>query len=257
MALTFNVLGVTMTLCVEKSLWQNTRSSDGLGFIFHSGHYQRVVVKDSHGATMGPFQSKLHLLMEVLKTSNLKNRQQFLEKLCNQADFELSEVDATLGLPPHVGFARFILENVAFFEYQTIGEIRTVVDTLEKIATDTGTAVAQAIESEIFNVRVDVDEERPPQDPIAAEPVAATSADDYPTAGPRPVAESAGFALPVEPRRLRQLTTASMVLLSLWEACIYLRKVYNVSTDWRGTNAKVPAEELKKQLNKPPSTGYA
>jgi len=48
-----------------------------------------------------------------------------------------------------------------------------------------------------------------------------------------------------------------MVLLSLWEACIYLRKVYNVSTDWRGTNAKVPAEELKKQLNKPPSTGYA
>ncbi|GJN87035.1 sister chromatid cohesion protein 2 [Purpureocillium lilacinum] len=215
-------------------------------------NYQRDVVKDPHGATVGPSQSKLHLLMEVLKTSKLKNRQRFLEKFCSQTNFELSEVDATLGLPPHVGFARFILENVAYFEYQTIGEIQTVVDTLEKIVTDTGTAVAQAIESELFNVRVDVDEERLPQDPIAAEPVAATSA-DYSTAGPRPVAESAGFSLPVEPRRLRQLTTASMVLLSLWEACIYLRKVYNVSTDWRGTNAKVPAKELNKQLNKPPS----
>ncbi|KAK4078873.1 hypothetical protein Purlil1_11811 [Purpureocillium lilacinum] len=215
-------------------------------------NYQRDVVKDPHGATVGPSQSKLHLLMEVLKTSKLKNRQRFLEKFCSQTNFELSEVDATPGLPPHVGFARFILENVAYFEYQTIGEIQTVVDTLEKIVTDTGTAVAQAIESELFNVRVDVDEERLPQDPIAAEPVAATSA-DYPTAGPRPVAESAGFSLPVEPRRLRQLTTASMVLLSLWETCIYLRKVYNVSTDWRGTNAKVPAKELNKQLNKPPS----
>ncbi|KAJ6436756.1 restless-like transposase [Purpureocillium lavendulum] len=208
-------------------------------------NYQRDVIKDSHGATVNPFQSKLHLLMEVLKISKLKNRQRFLEKLCSQTDFELSTLDATMGLPPHVEFVRFILENVAFFEYQTIGEVQTVVDTLEKIVTDTGTAVAQAIESEIFNVRLDANEVR--QDSIAAEPVAAMSADDCAVAEPRAVAGLAGFALPVEPRRLCQLTTASMALLSLWEACIYLRKLYNVSTDRRGTNAKVLAKELSKQ----------
>ncbi|KAF5123553.1 Protein rad9 [Metarhizium anisopliae] len=43
-------------------------------------NYQRDIVKDSHGATMEPFQSKLHLLMEVLKISKMKNRQRFLEK---------------------------------------------------------------------------------------------------------------------------------------------------------------------------------
>ncbi|KAJ6437656.1 mutator-like element [Purpureocillium lavendulum] len=73
------------------------------------------------------------------------------------------------------------------------------------------------------------------------------SAHDYAMAGPRAVAELAGIALPFEPRSLRQLATASMVLLSLWEACIYLRKLSNVSADRHGTNAKVVAKELSKQ----------
>ncbi|PWI64132.1 hypothetical protein PCL_12116 [Purpureocillium lilacinum] len=213
-------------------------------------NYQRDVVKDSHGATVGPFQSKLHLVMEVLKISPLKNRQRFLEKLCNQTDFELSKLDVTGQLPPHVGFARFVLENVAFFEYQTVGEIQTVVDTLGKIVTDTGATVAQAIESEIFNLRMNADKMSQPEDLNAAEPIAAMSTGDIAVAGPLGVAEFSVSALPAELRRLRQLATASMVLLSLWEACSYLCKLYNMSTDRRGATAKMPA----KNLNKSPST---
>lgn len=212
-------------------------------------NYQRDIVKDSHGATVDPFQSKLHLLMEVLKISKLKNRQRFLEKLCNQTDFELSKFDAIGDLPPHVDFARFIVENMAFFEYQTVGELQSVVNTLEKIVTGTGATVAQAIESEVFNVRMDVDELGQPQDSIAADPSAAMSAGDLPMGGQQVISQLPVSALSVEPQRLRQLTAASMVLLSLWEARTYIRKLYNMGTSRHDSKAKA----LAKDLNKTPS----
>ncbi|OAQ87069.1 sister chromatid cohesion protein Mis4 [Purpureocillium lilacinum] len=212
-------------------------------------NYQRDIVKDSHGATVDPFQSKLHLLMEVLKISKLKNRQRFLEKLCNQTDFELSKFDAIGDLPPHVDFARFIVENMAFFEYQTVGELQSVVNTLEKIVTGTGATVAQAIESEVFNVRMDVDELGQPQDSIAADPSAAMSAGDLPMGGQQAISQLPVSALSVEPQRLRQLTAASMVLLSLWEARTYIRKLYNMGTSRHDSKAKA----LAKDLNKTPS----
>lgn len=206
--------------------------------------YQRDVVEDSHGATVDPFQSKLHLLMEVLKISKLKNRQRFLVKFCNLADFELSKIETTGEVPPHVDFARFIVENLAFFEYQTVGETQTVADTLGKIVTATGATVAQAIESEMFRLRVDSDEVSRPQGSIEPEPVAAMSTADLAMAGPLAIAELPDLALPIEPQRLRQLATASIVLLSLWEARVCLRKLYNISSNWHGTKAKVLARDL-------------
>ncbi|UNI17163.1 Sister chromatid cohesion protein 2 [Purpureocillium takamizusanense] len=151
-------------------------------------HETRDVVKDSHGATVDPFQAKLHLLMQVLKISKPKNRQRFLEKLCSQTDFELSKLDAIGDLPPHVDFSRFIIENVAFFDYQTVGEIQSVVNTLERIVTGTGATVAQAIESEVFNVRMDVNELGQPLDSIALGPVTAMSTSDPAMGGQQVVA---------------------------------------------------------------------
>ncbi len=58
-------------------------------------------------------------------------------------------------------YSRFLLENIAFFEYVTIGEVQTTVATLEKTFTSTGAIVAQAIEAEIFQVRMDALESGP------------------------------------------------------------------------------------------------
>lgn len=211
--------------------------------------YQRDVVQDSHGATLDPFQSKLHLLMEVLKISKMKSRQRFLEKLCNQTDFDLARLDGTGDVPPHVDFSRFIVENVAFFEYQTVGELQVVVNTLEKLVTSTGATVAQAIESELYNVRMDVDELGQPG--AAPEPDGAMDVSTGDLTG-EGQSKQTGPTLSVEARRLRQLASASMVLLSLWEARTYIRKLYGMGTSRHDGKAKALAKDVSKTPTKTP-----
>ncbi|PHH85719.1 hypothetical protein CDD83_11255 [Cordyceps sp. RAO-2017] len=227
-------------------------------------NYQRDVVKDEHGATLEPFQSKLHLLMEVLKISKMKNRQRFLEKLCVQVDFDLDKLDTAGQVPPHVGFSRFIIENVAYFEYQTVGEVQSTVNTIEKMVASTGTTVAQAIESEVFNVRMDIDEEtasKPPAGPEAAAAAAAaaatetgatttTPADGETAEGPSVEVKPAAMQLSVDPRRLRQLAAASMILLGVWEARTHLRKLYGMGTSRHDSKAKALAKDLNKTPTK-------
>lgn len=198
--------------------------------------YQRDIVKDSHGATLEPFQSKLHFLMEVLKISKMKNRQRFLEKMCNLMDFDLTKLDAAPELPPHVEFTRFIVENLAFFEYQTVGELQTTVNLIEKMVASLGTVVAQAIEAEVFNVRMDVD-----QPSEVAVPVVVA---DGMLASEQPVEPK----ISVDPDRLRQLAAASIVLLLMWEVRTHLRRLFGMGTSRHDSKAKA----LSKDLNKTP-----
>lgn len=205
--------------------------------------YQRDVVKDEHGATTDPFQSKLHLLMEVLKISKMKNRQRFLEKLCSQVDFELGKLDVAGELPHHVGFTRFIIENVAFFEFQTVGEVQSAVNTMEKIVASTGATIAQAIESEIFNMRMDIDELAPNASETTGEGPEARLDEGR-------TVECKGPGLSVEPRRLRQLGAASLVLLLVWEARTHIRKLYGMGTSRHDGKAKGLAKDLSKTPTK-------
>ncbi|EON97424.1 putative sister chromatid cohesion protein mis4 protein [Phaeoacremonium minimum UCRPA7] len=189
--------------------------------------YQRDIAHDPHGATTDPFTSKLNLLMEVLKMSKSKNRSKFLEKFVLQVDFEPAKLDASEAMPSHVQYSRFIIENLAFFEYMTIGELQNTVATMEKLVSSTGSSVAQAIESELFQVRMDVD----------AELQQSIDGQEGPVPPVQPV---------VDMTRLRQLTAGSMVLQSLWEARSYLRRLYGLGTSRREGKAKGPAKDLSK-----------
>ncbi|KAI2617565.1 ARM repeat-containing protein [Hypomontagnella submonticulosa] len=188
--------------------------------------YQRDVIKDARGATEQPFTSKLHLLIEVLKISKSKNRVRFLEKLVGQIDFDPAKLSSEHTLPSHVEFSRFIIENLAFFDYVTIGELQTTVAAMEKIVTGTGSSIAQAIESEIFQVRLD---------PISTQqPV---SSEGEPTA-PAPSS--------IDHRRLFQLASGSAILLALWEARTYLRRLYGLSSNRRENKGKGAPKDLSK-----------
>ncbi|KAF4983069.1 hypothetical protein FZEAL_1437 [Fusarium zealandicum] len=212
--------------------------------------YQRDVVGDARGATTNPFQSKLHFLIEVLKISKMKNRQRFLDKLCGQMDFDLAKLDTSEEVPSHMGFARFVIENVTYFEYQTIGELQTTVNAIEKIVTGTGSPVAQAIESEVFNVRMDIDQ--PPAVPgvaplaVPADTADPTIAATIPMDGQGMEAPAPAITLTVEPNRLRQLATASIILLSMWEARTHLRRLYGMGTNRHDSKAKALAKDLNK-----------
>ena len=195
--------------------------------------YQRDIVKDPRGATTNPFTPKLHLLMEVLKISKSKNRQRFLEKFCAQVDFEISKLDISEELPPHVQYSRFIVENLAFFEYLTVGEVHCIVAAIEKLVTSTGANVAQAIESEVFQVRMD-----------AIEPLSSAQPPEG-NGGPAQAEAQAEPARPdIDYSRLRQLTAGSMILLALWEVRTYLRRLYGLGTNRREGKAKLQAKDL-------------
>jgi len=191
--------------------------------------YQRDIVRDARGARANPFTAKLHLLMEVLKDSKSKNRQRLLEKLCSQVDFDPAKLDASEEMPDHVAFARFVVENLAYFEYVTSGELQSTVRLLEKIVHTTGATVAHAIESDIFRVRMEIE---PTFQPMAVD------GDGVPVPQAPPVQPG------LDPQRLRQLTAGSMVLSCAWEARTHLRRLYGL----RKEKGKV----AKKDLTKPP-----
>ena len=186
--------------------------------------YQHDIVKDTRGATTDPFAAKLHLWMEVLKVSNSSKKQKFLDKLCGLVDFDLAKLNASEEVPAHLQFSQFLIENMAFLEYNTIGEVQAIVAAAEKMFSTTGAPVAHAIESEAFQMRMDVEHN------------SQVSPDGQP-APEGPV---------VDIMRLRQLTTASMVLLALWEARTYLRRLYGMGTTRRDPKAKAMAKDLNK-----------
>ncbi|KAF5659302.1 cohesin loading factor subunit scc2 [Fusarium heterosporum] len=207
--------------------------------------YQRDVVEDTRGATTNPFQSKLHFLIEVLKISKMKNRQRFLDKLCGQLDFDLAKLDTTKEIPYHMAFARFITENLAFFEYQTVGELQTTVNAIEKIVTSTGAPIAQVIESEVFNVTVDALQlSGPDSSATIPQPVTQSGSITAPPGG-QPIQRLA-IASAVEPGQLRRLTTASIILLSMWETRTHLRRLYGMGTSRHDSKAKALAKDLNK-----------
>ncbi|KAF7521923.1 hypothetical protein G7054_g12309 [Neopestalotiopsis clavispora] len=178
-------------------------------------HYQRDVIKDPRGATTDPFTAKLHLLLDVLKISKGKNRKRFFDKLVSQIEFDPASMEIGQGMPEHVEFSRFLIENIAFFDFVATDELQSLVTNMEKMVTNIGTGLAQAIESDIFQVRVDAI--------LAVQP----------TTQPTTDGETAP-ALPAEPPvdmdRLRQLTAGAMILLSLWEARTYLRRLYSLKS---------------------------
>ncbi|PQE28737.1 AT hook domain-containing protein [Rutstroemia sp. NJR-2017a WRK4] len=166
--------------------------------------YQRDVVKDTHGATLNPFTSKLYMMIDVLKISKVKNRKRFFDSLCSRIDFDPAKLDAIEDLPLHLDFAQFVIENLAFFEYQTVDELLSTIVTMEKLVAGTGTGIAHAIETEVFHVSLDQ---------------------------PSQVDEN-GLSVPTkpptDPLRLQQLMAISIMLTNLWEARTYLRRQYGL-----------------------------
>lgn len=193
--------------------------------------YQRDIARDPRGATTDPFTSKLHLMMEVLKSSKAKNRTKFLDKLCGQVDFEPAKLDARGSVPGHVQLSQFIIENLAFFDYATVSELLGTVTTMEKLVSSTGASVAQAIEAEIFQVTMDA----------VNNSQAAPDGQNEPVFAPPPPA--------VDLKRLRQLAAGSMILQSMWEARSYLRRQYNLGTSRHNNKSKAANKE--KDTTKP------
>ncbi|KAL2890372.1 Protein rad9 [Ceratocystis lukuohia] len=223
--------------------------------------YQCNVCDDSRGARTGPYQAKLHLLMEVMKVSKSKNRQKLLEKICSQADFDLNKLNVSGHVPNHVLFARFIVENLSYMEYVTLGEVIATVNIMEKIVITTGAPIAQTIESDIFDMRMDAifAKERTSAPAATASTSTAPKHDlmemaldgkltvdgtvneeKEPTPAPAPI------ELDIDPQKLKRFSAASAILVALWDARTYLRRLYGLGLNRRETKVKALAKDLSK-----------
>lgn len=183
--------------------------------------YQRDVVHDTNGATLNPFTSKLHQMIEVLKISKVKNRKRFFETLCSRIDFDPAKFDQD-DLARHLDFSQFIIENMAFFEYVTVDELLAAITGMEKVVAATGTGIAHSIETEIFHVSL----EQPSQ------------------------VDENGQSQPIQPvvdqDRLTLLTGSSMMLSSLWSTRTFLRRQYGLMNRQHSSKTKGATKDLNR-----------
>ena len=193
--------------------------------------YQRDVVKDLSGFTTQPFKSKLHLMYEVIKTSKGKYQSKFFANFCAKVDFDIIKLDITANPPTHLQYARFLVDNLAFFDYGRVEDVIQATSYMEKIVAGTGAGIAHAINTEIFQVRLE-----PGADNLVDTSEQASSVAEIPLRE-------------MDSTRLRQLTTASMILSMLWEARTFLRRLYGLSAIQQRRENKAKAS---KDLSKPP-----
>lgn len=183
--------------------------------------YQKNVTQNTHGATLNPYTSKLHRMVEVMKISKPKSRKRFYDSLCARMEFDPLKTDG-VELGEHLEFSQFIIENIAFFEYVSIDELISAISAMEKVVASMGASVAHSIETEIFQINLDqpshLDENGQLQ-PVEVK---------------------------VDPFRLKKLTAVSMMLSSLWEARTYLRRQYGLVASQREGKNKLATKDLNK-----------
>lgn len=229
--------------------------------------YQQEIFKDTHGATAHPFAPKLRSLFEVLKTGNGKVRKKFLLNLSAKADFDFSRLNTTEECPSHLLYARFCLENLAFFDYVRVDELLALVSNMEKIVSNTGTPVAHAIELEVLKVRLDEPAALPPLATSieTVDPMMQQAMDQsfqqisqlqpmqpmQPLQQPFLNGETRTQPLDVAPERLKHLTVASIILTMIWETRTYLRRIWGLQKQREG--GKNTTKHTIKDLNKAPS----
>lgn len=195
--------------------------------------YQKDVVGDTLGYTTRPYISKLSAMFDIIKTSKGKYQKKFLSNFCTKIDVDISKMDLS-GTPPNaLQYSRFLIENLAFFDYGRMDELLHTIACMEKIVADTGSGIAHSISTEIFNITVE-------SMPDASVPSA--SQGQASAAASRPAIDSV---------RLHQLTTASIILSSLWESRTYLRRLHGLSASQQKKENK--SKPAAKDLSKAPT----
>lgn len=197
--------------------------------------YQQHVIGSPTGFTGKPPVSKLHLLWDVLKSGSAKVRKKFLTNICQKLDFDPVKLDTSVAVPDHLVLTRFCTENLAFFDYDKVEELLHLVAALEKAFANTGTSVAQSIESEILKLKVNME-----SDTFAV-------AHD----GTSDTLPFERLPTPTDPLRLRHFTICVQILYLIWETRTFIRRLWNLQ---KHSATKAKAKETAKQPTRATNT---
>ena len=185
--------------------------------------YQKTVVNDTRGFVLPTYRAKLHPTYQIVKTSKSKIQTKFLTNYLGKIDFDPTKLDVpATAIPPHLEFARFMLENLAYFEYGRLEDLMQVINGCEKIVSSTGAAISDSINREILGMIID---------PTTGVPMdLSIESTDAP---------SGSQLIEVSDSRLRLLTTSAVILSLTWQTRTFLRRLYNIpSTQSNGQSGK-------------------
>lgn len=87
-------------------------------------------------------------MYDIVKSSR-KARRKFLSVLTSALNFEPTKFELD-SKPSHLELSRFIIENLAFFEYSTMDELTQTISALERSVASMGVPIAHSIETEVF-----------------------------------------------------------------------------------------------------------
>ncbi|KAF3179709.1 Sister chromatid cohesion protein 2 [Orbilia oligospora] len=171
--------------------------------------YQLEVIESEDGADSTTYSSKLANLY-ALTVASRKVKKKFLGNLLAALEFDPNKLQVST-TPSHLTYARFVLQNLAYFDYVSFEDVNLVALGLEKIVGSIGTTVVHHIETDILQISLDTTEATKPVDPLVK----------------------------------RRLCMASVVLNMCWNTRTYLRKLYGVTSEAMAKKAKNTKELTK------------
>ncbi|KAF1939061.1 hypothetical protein EJ02DRAFT_436669 [Clathrospora elynae] len=203
--------------------------------------YQLDMFNDSHGMVEATHTPKLAKLFEVLKVGKKTSFRKFINNVCKQVDFDFAKLDASGATPEAVLYARFCLENLALLDLPHLEEVAVILDALEAMVLNTtGPAVALVIGEELPKQYINL-QLPPPQDMLLH---ARGMNEPLP---PDALPGGSQLASPIiDDGRLRQITTACMILQMVWETRTFVRRCYNVHK----LNGPIPQKDYAKTTNR-------
>ncbi|KAL8840710.1 MAG: hypothetical protein Q9170_001228 [Blastenia crenularia] len=204
--------------------------------IVEAYRYQRDIAQEPVGYRSSPFTSKLHSMFEIIKSSKSKYQKKFISNYCSKIDFDVDKLDLSGDVPASLQFSRFLLENLAFFDYARVDELLHTIGCLEKIVADTGSGISHSVNTEVFQMRVDT---------VLGDTEANSAGIEQATSHQITATQD------VAPPRLRQLTTASIIISCIWETRTFLRRLYGLSSTQQRRESK--ANGKTRDVNKAPS----
>jgi cohesin loading factor subunit SCC2 len=201
--------------------------------------YQVDVFKDPHGMVEATHAPKLLKLFEALKTGKKASLKKFIANFVKQIDFDLPKLDAS-STSDAVLYARFCLENLALLDFPHWEELAVFLNAVETmVLSTTGPAVGVVIADELPKKYVSMDL---PQDMLQPQLLEAGAMPPASEAFPR----ASQLAPPtIGDDRLRQLTTACMILQLVWETRSFVRRCYTVKS-----NGPIPQKDYAKPANR-------
>ncbi|KAK6499881.1 Sister chromatid cohesion protein 2 [Arthrobotrys musiformis] len=171
--------------------------------------YQLEVVGSEDGADSATYTSKLANLY-ALTVASRKVKKKFLTNLLSAVHFDPNKLQVS-AIPSHLTYARFVLQNLAYFDYVALEDVHQVALGLEKLVGELGTIIVHQIETDILQISLGSTEPTKPIDPIVK----------------------------------KRLCMGSVIANMCWNTRTYLRKLYGAAAEVTSKKVKNPKEAIK------------